>query len=65
MGFEKHVLNVVAEVTDTPAYFANGTLFLTTNDSAEAVKVFNHLWNNVTAALSFVKSGNETSYDFL
>ena len=28
MGFEKKVLNVVSEVTDTPAYFYNGTLFL-------------------------------------
>lgn len=65
MGFEKRVLNVVAEVTDTPAYFFNGTLFLETTDSAIAVDVFNAIWEKVTAALAFGKCGDETSYDFL
>jgi hypothetical protein len=65
MGFEKRVLNVVSEVTDTPAYFYNGTLFLETTDSAIAVDVFNALWERVTAALAFGKCGSETSYDFL
>jgi len=65
MGFEKTVLNVVAEVTDTPAYFYNGTLFLETTDSETAVQVFNAIWSQITAAVAFVKAGNETAYDFL
>lgn len=65
MGFEKVVLNVVESVTDTPAYFYNGTLFLETADSKIAVDVFNSLYENVTAALAFGKCGAETSYDFL
>jgi hypothetical protein len=65
MGFEKKVLNVVAEVTDTPAYFYNGTMFLETVDSAIAVDVFNAIYERVTAALAFGKCGDETSYDFL
>lgn len=62
---EANVLNVVKSVTDTPAYFYNGTLFLETIDSAIAVDVFNTLCERVTAALAFGKCGNETSYDFL
>ena len=65
MGFEKRVLNVVAEVTDTPAYFAYGTLFLETTDSAIATDVFFKLCDDVTAAIAFGKCGDETSYDFL
>lgn len=65
MGFEKRVLNVVAEVTDTPAYFCNGTLFLDTIDSKIATDVFFTLTETVTAAISYGKCGNETSYDFL
>lgn len=63
--FENKVLEVVKSVTETPAYFFNGTLFLETTDSAIAVDVFNALWERVTAALSFGKCGSETSYDFL
>ena len=63
--FESKVLSVVAEVTDTPAYFYNGTLFLETIDSKIATEVFDLLWEKVTAALSFGKCGTETSYDFL
>ena len=65
MGFEKRVLNVVSEVTDIPAYFYNGTLFLQTIDSKIATEVFDALWERVTAALAFGKCGDETSYDFL
>jgi hypothetical protein len=65
MGFEKRVLNVVAEVTDVPAYFAYGTLFLATTDSKVATEVFDALYDRITAALAFGKCGNETSYDFL
>jgi hypothetical protein len=62
---EKRVLSVVSEVTDTPAYFFNGTLFLETVDSKIATEVFDALWEKVTAALAFGKCGSETSYDFL
>jgi hypothetical protein len=65
MGFEKRVLNVVAEVTDIPAYFCNGTLFLDTIDSKIATDVFFALVEQVTAAISYGKCGDETSYDFL
>jgi hypothetical protein len=62
---ETKVLEVVKSVTDTPAYFFNGTLFLKTADSEIAVNVFNAIWEQVTAAIAFVKVGNETAYDFL
>ena len=65
MGFEKRVLSVVSEVTDIPAYFCNGTLFLDTIDSKIATDVFFKLTDVVTAAISYGKCGNETSYDFL
>ena len=66
MGFEKRVLSVVAEVTDVPAAFYNGTLFLSTQDSKVATDVFNALYDRITAAISFGKCGRfETSYDFL
>jgi hypothetical protein len=62
---EAKVLKVVKSVTDTNAYFFNGTLFLETVDSNIAVDVFNAIWKNITAAVAFGKVGNETSYDFL
>jgi hypothetical protein len=62
---ESNVLNVVKSVTDTPAYFFNGTLFLQTTDSKIATDVFFELCDRVTAALAFGKCGAETSYDFL
>lgn len=66
MGFEKRVLNVVSEVTDTRAYFFNGTMFLETEDSAIATDVFFKLCDEVTPAIAFGKCGqSETSYDFL
>ena len=66
MGFEKRVLSVVAEVTDVPAAFYNGTLFLSTQDSKIATDVFFTLTERITAAISYGKCGMfETSYDFL
>jgi hypothetical protein len=62
---EAKVLKVVKSVTDTNAYFYNGTLFLETVDSNIAVRVFNAIWENITAAVAFGKVGKETSYDFL
>jgi hypothetical protein len=66
MGFEKKVLNVVAEVTDVHAYFFNGTMFLETEDSAIATKVFNALGKYLSGAVIFGKCGqSETFYDFV
>lgn len=66
MSFEKRVLDVVKSVTDTGAYFFNGTLFLETEDSKTAVEVFNALYEKVTAAVIFGKCGqSETFYDFV
>ena len=66
MGFEKRVLEVVRSVTDTGAYFFNGTLFLETEDSEIAVRVFDALREKITAAIAFGRVGqSETSYDFL
>lgn len=65
MGFEKKVLAVVKEVTDTAAYFCNGTLFLETVDSKIATDVFFAITDKITAAVAYGKCGTETSYDFL
>mgnify|MGYP006279745443 CR=1 FL=1 len=65
MSFEKRVLDVVAETTDVSAYFESGTLFLETIDSKIATDVFFALVEQVTAAISYGKCGEETSYDFL
>lgn len=63
---EQKVLEVVKSVTNTGAYFFNGTLFLETQDSKIAVDVFDALYEKVTAAIAFGKCGqSETSYDFL
>jgi hypothetical protein len=62
---EAKVLEVVKSVTNTDAYFFNGTLFLNTGDSKTAVEVFSAIYNGVTPAITFCKSGNETVYDFI
>ena len=66
MGFEKKVLQVVKSVTETPAYFYEGTLFLETQDSKIATEVFNALRKEITDAIAYGKVGvYDTSYDFL
>lgn len=62
---ESKVLEVVKSITNTPAYFINGTMFLETHDSAIAVDVFDAICEKITAAVAFGKCGAETSYDFL
>jgi hypothetical protein len=64
-AFQTKVLETVRGVTDTPAYFFEGTLFVQTTDSAIAVRVFDVIWEKITAAVAFGKVGSETSYDFL
>ncbi len=63
---ETNVLEVVKSITNTAAYFFNGTLFLETQDSKIATDVFFKICEEVTPAISFGKCGqNETSYDFI
>ena len=67
MNFEDRQLAIVKSVTDTRAYFFNGTMFLETEDSEIATKVYNALYiNNQTVGIIFGKCGqSETSYDFV
>jgi hypothetical protein len=67
MSFEDRALAIVADVTDVPAYFEFGTMFLKTDDSSIAAKVYNALSiNHQSLGISFGKIGNgETSYDFV
>jgi len=66
MNFEQRVLELVGFVTDVRAYFFNGTMFLETDDSEIAVKVFDKIHANVTKGLIFGKCGqSETFYDFV
>ena len=65
MSFEKRVLSVVSEVTNVPATFTNGTLFLATIDSKTAVKVFNAIYEQVTNGIMMGTMCSETYYDFV
>ena len=63
---ESKALAVVKSITDKPAYFFNGTMFLETEDSKIATDVFFALCDQVTSAISFGLCGqSETSYDFI
>lgn len=67
MNFEQRILSIVKSVTGKRAYFFNGTMFLETEDSAIANRVYTAL---VTSGLGigviFGKCGqSETSYDFV
>jgi hypothetical protein len=65
MSFEKVVLEVVKSVTEVPAYFEYGTLFLETVNSRVATQVFTALCDELTCGVIFGKCGEfETSYDF-
>lgn len=67
MNFEDRQLAIVKSVTSTRAYFFQGTMFLETEDSEIATKVYNALAiNNQSIAIAFGKCGqSETSYDFI
>jgi hypothetical protein len=66
MAFESRVLSVVESVTDVRAYFFQGTMFLETEDSKVAVKVFNALRKDLNCGVIFGLAGqSETSYDFV
>lgn len=64
--FEATVLSAVKSVTDTRAYFFNGTLFLETEDSKIATKVFSALHTLLGGGVMFGLAGqSETYYDFV
>jgi hypothetical protein len=67
MDFEQRQLAITASVTPTRAYFFQGTMFLETEDSEIATKVYNALAiNNQSCGIIFGKCGqSETSYDFV
>lgn len=67
MNFEDRCLAITADVTPIRAYFFQGTMFLETEDSSIATKVYNALAiNNQTVGISYGKCGqSETSYDFI
>lgn len=67
MSFEERQLAIVADVTSTRAYFFQGTLFLETEDSEIATKVYNALAiNNQSCGITYGLCGqSETSYDFV
>ena len=65
MDFETKVLAVVKSVTDTRAYFFNGTMFLETEDSKIATEVFFALCDQVATPVACQAAGqSEISYDF-
>lgn len=67
MNFEDRCLAIVKSVTDVPADFYNGTLFLQTEDSVIATQVYSALYiNNQTIGICYGKaSAGETFYDFV
>ena len=67
LNFEDRCIAIVKSVTTKPAYFFHGTMFLETEDSEIATKVYNALAiNNQSIGIIFGKCGqSETSYDFV
>lgn len=67
MNFEDRCIAIVKSVTDKNAYFFQGTMFLETEDSEIATKVYSALSvNNQSIGIIFGKCGqSETSYDFV
>jgi hypothetical protein len=67
MNFEDRCIAIVKSVTDKRAYFFQGTMFLETEDSVIATKVYNALAiNNQSCGIIFGLCGqSETSYDFV
>jgi hypothetical protein len=67
MNFEDRCIAIVKSVTDKRAYFFQGTMFLETEDSEIATKVYSALAvNNQSMGIIFGLCGqSETSYDFV
>ena len=64
-AFEKKALDVVRMITDTPAAFTNGTLFVTTSDSKLSVRILTALEAVMNCGICFGPVGQETYYDFV
>lgn len=66
MGFETVVLEKVSQVlkSDNEAYFFNGTLFVTAEES-KARKVFSMLCIEYDFKVNPSRVGNEFAYDFI
>jgi hypothetical protein len=67
MNFEQRILAITKSITDIHAYFFAGTMFLETEDSEIATKVYTALSvNNQSIGIVFGKCGqSETFYDFV
>ena len=67
MNFEERCLAITKSVTNIEASFSHGTLFLNTQDSEVATKVFELLSaNNQSVGIQYGKCGqSETYYDFV
>lgn len=67
MTFEDRCIAIVKSITNIRAYFFHGTMFLETEDSEVATKVYSALAiNNQSMGIIFGKCGqSETSYDFV
>ena len=65
MTREQRILQLVSFVTTIRAYFFQGTLFLETENSEVATRVFKILYDNLNCGIIYGKCGqSETSYDF-
>ena len=65
MGFEKKVLSVVEMITDAPAEFVNGSLFVEGVNSTVAVRILTALESVFACGICFGQVGSETYYDFV
>ena len=65
MGFEKRVLNVVAQVVgEGKAEFTNGSLFVECT-VPEAVRIESALLEYVDCGIILSRVGDESAYDFV
>jgi hypothetical protein len=67
MNFEDRCLAIVAAITEIPAYFFHGTLFLETGDAEIGKAVYESLQiNNQTVGIRYGLTVRfETFYDFV
>lgn len=65
MGFEKVILNEVAEVEpEVEAYFYSGTLFYQSTDD-QSRRIFSALFKLQNGRVEIHKAGNEYAIDFV
>ena len=63
--FEDKVLGVVSLITDAPAAFTNGSLFVEGVTSPVAVRILTALESVFAVGICFGAVGSETYYDFV